>query len=85
MFYRYRPAVLEALLQHGVRPTDRTPPVLVRGFVNDLYRFELRRLRARLLRGDFPKREYSAHVSQLRRRYPLLSLRDALWLEPTRG
>jgi hypothetical protein len=86
--YLYRPAVLEALLRHGVRPTERTPPTLVRGFINDLYRFELRRLRARLLRGDFPKRDYSARVVDLRRRYQLLSLPDALWLAPdapTRG
>ena len=85
MAYRYRPGVLEELLRHGVRPTDRTPPALVRGFVNDLYRFELRQLRSRLLRGDFPKREYSALVLRLRGGYPLLSLPDGLWLEPDRG
>jgi len=78
--FRYRPGVLEELLRHGVRPTDRTPPALVRGFVNDLYRFELRQLRSRLMRGDFPKREYSGRVVGLRTRYPLLSLPDRLWL-----
>jgi hypothetical protein len=81
MAYRYRPAVLEELLRHGVRPTDRTPPALVRGYLNDLYRFELRQLRSRLMRGDFPKREYSDQVLTLRKRYPLLSLPDRLWLE----
>ncbi len=79
---RYRPAVLAELLRHGVQPTDRTPPALVRGYINDLYRFELRQLRARLLRGDFPRRQYSGLVVELRQRYPLLSLPDALWLEP---
>jgi hypothetical protein len=82
MRYRYRPAVLEALLRHGVRPTERTPPALVRGFLNDLYRFELRKLRARLLRGEFPRRAYSGLVVELRTRYSLLSLPSALWLEP---
>src|SRR2546425_8432693 len=43
--YRYRPEVLEELLEHGVRPTERTRPELVHEFVSDLYRFELRRLR----------------------------------------
>jgi hypothetical protein len=79
--YRYRPAVLEALLQHGLRPTDRTPPSRVRGLLNDIYRFELRRLRSRLLAGGIVKRDYAAHVVALRRRYPLLSLPDRLWVE----
>ncbi len=79
--YRYRLAVLEELLRHGLQPTERTPPALLRGQVNDLYRFELRRLRARLLAGDFPKREYSSRVMRLRERYPLLSVPDRLWTE----
>lgn len=79
--YNYRPQVLDALLVHGVHPTPATPPRLVREYLNDLYRFELRRLRARLLAGEFPKREYAARVVDLRRRYPLLSLPAALWTE----
>ena len=47
--YRYRPEVLAELWRHGVQPRDSTPPELVRGFVNDLYRYELRKLRDRLL------------------------------------
>jgi hypothetical protein len=79
--YRYRPAVLDQLLGHGLRPGAHTPPRRLRAQVNDLYRFELRRLRARLLSGDFPKRDYASHVVGLRRRYPLLSLPDRLWTE----
>jgi hypothetical protein len=69
------------LLRHGVRPTSRTPPARVHAYLNDLYRFELRRLRARLLRGEFPKREYAARVIDLRKRYPLLSLTTRAWTE----
>ncbi len=79
--YHYRPEVLAALLTHGVRPTPETPPRRVKEYLNDLYRFELRRLRARLLRGEIARRDYSAHVILLRRRSPLLSLPLPLWIE----
>lgn len=79
--YRYRPGVLAALLAHGVRPTPATPPGLVRDYLNDLYRFQLRRLRAQLVRGDFPKRQYAGRVTELRLRYPLLSLPLQAWTE----
>lgn len=79
MKFNYRPDVLAALLAHGVRPTASTRPALVREYLNDLYRHELRRLRARLLAGDFPKPEYAARVIDLRRRYPLLSLPVSMW------
>ena len=77
--YRYRPDVLEALEAHGVRPTPATPPELVHEFVNDLYRFELRRLRQRQVRGEIPKHEYSHHVIALRKQYLLVSLPLRHW------
>ncbi len=77
----YRPDVLEQLARHGVRPLPSTPPALVREFVYDLYRYEIRRLRARLLEGELQKRDYARHVTELRRRYPVLSLPVALWME----
>ena len=79
MAYPYRPAVIEALAAHGVRPTPATRPELVHEFVNDLYRFELRRLRARQVRGEIPKHEYSRHGIALRRRYLLVSLPLRRW------
>jgi hypothetical protein len=78
--YRYQAWVLEALASHGVRPAVSTPPELLHDFVNDLYRYELRRLRASLLAGVFPKAEYYGRVVALRRRYPLLSIKSHLWL-----
>lgn len=79
--YRYRADVLEALKGHGVQPTPRTRPELVHEFVSDLYRFEIRRLRERLLAGDFPRREYAGRVIALRLRYPVISRRASEWIE----
>ena len=81
MEYRYRPEVLEQLLLHGVRPLPTTPPQLVYDLVNDLYRYELRRLRAALVSGAIPKAGYFDRVVQLRRKYPLVSLKPHLWVE----
>jgi len=73
--------VLDELLRLGVKPTPRTRPELVHEFIRDLYRVEIRRLRARLLEREFPKREYADRVIALRRKYPLTSLRPWEWLE----
>lgn len=81
MTFIYRSDVLAALLAHGVRPTPHTRPELVREYVRDLYKFEIRRLRARYLRREFPKDEYSARVDALRRQYPVLALLPAEFVE----
>ncbi len=73
--------MLEALARHGARPDAETPPERLHDFVNDLYRYELRRLRAALLAGAFPKTEYYGRVVALRQRYPLLSVKPRQWLE----
>ena len=73
--YRYSGRMLEALEQHGIRPRPTTRPELVHEFVSDLYRFELRRLRDRLRQGAISKTGYRDRVVELRRRYPLVSLK----------
>ena len=80
--FRYRADVLARLWAHGVHPTDRTPPELVRDYVRDLYKYEIRCLRERYLRREFPKLEYSVRVDALRRDYPVLALHARDWLEP---
>ncbi len=75
MDYHYEPRLLDALSAHGIRPRPSTSPELVHEFLSDLYRFELRRLRDRLLAGEFPKNAYFGEVVALRRRYPLVSLK----------
>ena len=72
---------MNELVGHGVHPTGDTPPALVHEFVSDLYRHELRRLRDRLLRKEFPKAEYFGRVVELRKRYRLISFTPAEWLE----
>jgi hypothetical protein len=72
--FRYRTDVLRNLERHGVRPTPRTPPELVREFVRDLYLYEIRALRARMLRQEFPRTEYADRVDWLRRKYTVLAL-----------
>ena len=79
--YKYRSDILDALLAHGVRPTPRTPPELVHDFVSDLYRYELRVLRARLLEKHFPKPEYYGRVVAVRNRYRVLALKPHEWVE----
>jgi hypothetical protein len=79
--YQYRAEILDALLVHGVRPDIHTRPTLVHEFVRDLYRHEIRRLRERLLRNEFPRREYAARVIELRKRYWITSRRPEEWVE----
>ena len=80
MIYIYREDVLRALLAHGVRPTATTSPELARDYVRDLYKYEIRRLRERYIRKEFPKKEYGDHVEALRSKYPVLSLRARDWV-----
>ena len=80
--YRYRQDVLAELWRYGVRPTEHTPPVLARTFINELYKFELRKLRDRFIRGEFPKIEYHKLVIEIRDKYPVLSLVPRQWIEP---
>ena len=79
MEYIYRESVLTELARHGVIPTLETPPELVHDFVNDLYRYEIRALKHRMVSGSIPKNEYAGHVEELRKRYPVLSLPKELW------
>ena len=82
MAYAYTPEVLEELAIHGLRPGPETPPQLLRDLMRDLYKYEIRVLKARLLAREFPKDEYAGRVIQLRRRYPLLSIPMELWTRP---
>jgi hypothetical protein len=78
--YTYRADVLQHLLVHGVRPTPHTSPQLVRDFVRDLYKYEIRALRERYMRREFPKVEYAARVDALCRLYPVLALKPSEFL-----
>jgi hypothetical protein len=79
--FRYRADVLAHLERHGIRPTPRTDPQLVRDYVRDLYKYEIRALRERYLRREFAKDEYWDRVDALRRRYPVLALLPRQFIE----
>ncbi len=79
--WTYPPELAEALLAFGLRPTPATPPLLVRDALNDLYRFELRRMRDRLRAGDIQKPDYIDLVIATRKRYWPLSLQLPAWEE----
>jgi hypothetical protein len=77
--WQYPPELATALGAFGLAPRTGTPPALVRDQLNDLYRFELRRMRGRLLAGDFLRPEYLDRVVALRKQYWPLTLPLAAW------
>jgi len=79
--YRYRADVLAELWRHGLQPTSNTPPELVRNCVRDLYKYQIRSLRDRYIRQEFPKNEYWTRVDTLRRQYPVLALQPRQMIE----
>jgi hypothetical protein len=81
--FRYHQELLPAMLKHGVVPTSHTPPEVVRGYIRDLYKYEIRELRARYLNKEFEKREYYDLVDRLRREYGILALLPRQLVEPT--
>lgn len=78
----YRREVLEELAQHGLNPRAGTTPARLREQINDLYRYEIRALRDRCRAGEFTTRELPLRVVALRKRYVLLSIPTAQWVEP---
>ena len=78
---RYKPLVLRELARHGLRPGPDTQPARLRDAVLDLYKYEIKVLRHRLLAGGIARRSYAGEVEALRKRYPLLSLPLEQWLD----
>jgi len=67
----------DALGPLGLAPRPTTPPSVVRDALNDLYRYELRRMRDRLRAGQIEKNDYVDRVIALRKQYWPLTL--PLW------
>ena len=68
MVFRYRQDVLNHLAGHGIVPKPTTSPQVARGLLNEIYRYELRRLRDRLLLQEFPTSAYLEKVVEIRNR-----------------
>jgi hypothetical protein len=81
--YVYKSEILEELARHGLCPRPQTRPEQLRDAVRDLYKYEIRRLKKRLLAGEFPKQEYAGKVIELRQQYVILSIPTQLWLRNT--
>ena len=80
MSWIYPIELIDALAGFGLAPTPETAPAVVRDALNDLYRYELRRLRHALVTGAIPKAGYYDRVVDLRRKYPLVSIKPHLWI-----
>ena len=80
--FDWDPDMLVALAALGVRPAPHTPPVFVKDYVSQLYRYELRRLRDRMVRGEIANADYKGLIIGLRPRYWMLSIPAARWAEP---
>ena len=83
---RYRPDVLETLLDLGVAPTPETQPRTVYSFLRALYTFQIRdaKVRRRELErffGPQPLADYERQIESLRARYHLLRRLPAEWVE----
>jgi hypothetical protein len=77
--WRYPPELSTALAGFGLAPSSVTHPRRVRDALNGLYRYELRRLRDRLLAREIEKPDYLAEVIALRKKYWPLSLLPEAW------
>jgi hypothetical protein len=83
--WTYPSELADALARFGLSPQPHTSPVFVRDALNDLYRYELRRLRDRLLAGQIAKPDYVGIVISLRKKYWPLSMLPQTWEEVCRG
>lgn len=77
--WTWPPEFLESLAGFGLAPGETTPPALVHEALDDLYRYELRRLRRSLGRGEVARTGYADRVVALRKRYWLLTLPLPAW------
>ena len=77
--WSYPEELLAALVRLGLAPTASTAPLVVRDALNDLYRYELRRLRDNFLAGKLQKPEFLAAVIALRKKYWPLTLQPDAW------
>ena len=75
----YHPEILEELARHGLKPLPSTSPQQLRDAVRDLYKYEIKRLRADHLAGLIARRDYAGSVVELRKRYWLLSIPMPRW------
>jgi hypothetical protein len=79
MSWTYPPELVVALAPLGIVPKDDTPPAFAREAVDELYKYELRRLRDRVRAGEADRSDYLARVIGLRKKYWVLTLPLPAW------
>ena len=79
MSWSYPPELLAALGPLGLAPTSATPPARTREAADELYKYELRRLRDQLRAGQVERSSYLARVITLRKKYWVLTLPLSAW------
>ena len=77
--WSYPEELLAALIPLGLAPTERTAPAFAREAVDELYKYELRRLRDQLRAGDVERANYLGRVIALRKKYWVLTLPLSAW------
>ena len=77
--WTYPTALRESLASLGFAPRSDTPPSLVRAAVDELYKYELRRLRDQHRAGHVPKAQFAERVVSLRKKYWILTLPLGAW------
>jgi len=77
--WTYPPELREALATLGVAPRADTPPAFARAAVDELYKYELRRLRDRHRAGQVAKAAFAQAVVALRKKYWVLTLPLGAW------
>ena len=79
MSWIYPPELVEGLSLVGITPSPEAAPAVTREIADDLYRDELRRLRARLLSGEFDRAHYVELIVALRKQFWVLTLPLYAW------
>ena len=79
MSWTYPPELVEGLSLIGVAATPAMAPAATREIADDLYRDELRRLRVRLLTGEFDRAHYVELIIAARKKFWVLTLPLQAW------
>jgi len=77
--YLYPPELIEGLALIGVSCSPDAPPAETRDAADDLYKAELRALRARLIAGEFERPRYVELIIELRKKFWVLTLPLSAW------
>jgi hypothetical protein len=79
MPWLYPPELVAGLNRVGVSHSADVSPAMAREAADDLYKEELRALRARLLAGEFDRARYVELIIELRKKFWILTLPLSAW------